>query len=471
VTTAILKNDVVMPRARVLSRKVEVSVAAKWGVFLVLCALACTGLSLVVGFKTGFSVMTAIGFMAAILGLYRPAIGLMGISILCTMDTLTRPLVFYGGIFPWNTLNYWLLVVMFLSIAFMLKLNDLQSRLLELAGIILLFGLLFTPVLVDGFETTLNVVTFFGILFYFSRNARDDSAWFWQAVVSGVVGAGLGCAFFLQISRLPDINANAWAYFPVTAIFAICLGFRFAPRRGKGQLFLGLLALLNLMWVFLSGSRGTLMVGLVCMAYLIFSMRSKVQQVGYLVFGALLVVLVTLNFAALNETAMHRINKMLDSEESMVGRTSGRSDLAYGGLLIFQDHPFGVGTGGFTVAWAKMGFRQSMSGYGYGASREAHSGWIKVLAENGFIGLLVVAAFAVSFAVLGWRKRRAGLFSVGLFVTCVLSVAWVSTEFAPKGIWFLAAGTTVLLNMKGAPGLPPVPPRARTPAVTPEERV
>ncbi len=466
-TTAALTNRMVIPRARVLPRKAGITPAAKWGITLVLCAVACTGISLVAGFRTGFSLMTAIGFMAAILGLYKPAIGMMGISVLCTMDTLDRALLFTGGLFPWNTLNYWLLVVMFLSIAFLMKLSDLQSRLLELGVVILLFGLLFTPVMQDGIETTLNVVTFFGLLFYFSRNTREDSAWFWQGVVSGVVGAGLGCAFFLEMSHLPPINANAWAYFPVTAMFAICLGFRFSPRRGKGQLLLGLLALINLLWVFLSGSRGTLVVGLVCMLYIIFSTRSKAQQIGYLVIGALLTVFVTLNFAALNQTSMHRINKLLDPEQSMTGRTSGRSDLAYGGLLIFLDHPFGVGTGGFSVAWAKMGFRQSLSGYGYGASREAHAGWIKVLAENGFLGFLVLAAFAGSFAVMGWRKRRAGLFSVGLFVTCVLLVAWVSTEFASKGIWFLTAGATVLLNMNGAAGLPPVASRPGTPAVAP----
>jgi O-antigen ligase len=466
-TTATLTNHLVMPGARLLVRKAGVSASAKWGILLLLCAAACTGISLMAGFTTGFSLMTAIAFMAAILGLYRPGLGLIGISMLCTMDTLDRALLFTGGLFPWNTLNYWLLAVMFLSITFLMKLSDLQSRLLELGVIILLFGLLFTPVMPDGIETTLNVVTFFGILYYFFRNARDDSAWFWQAVVSGVVGAGLACAFFLEMARLPPINANAWAYFPLTAMFAICLGFRCAPHRGKGQLVLGLLALVNLVWIFLSGSRGTLIVGLVCMVYIIFSTRSKAQQIGYLALGALIAVFVTLNFAELNQTSMHRINKLLDPEQSMTGRTSGRSDLAYGGLLIFLDHPFGVGTGGFSVAWAKMGFRQSLSGYGYGASREAHAGWIKVLAENGFLGFIVLGSFAISFAVMGWRKRRAGLFSVGLFVTSVLLVAWVSTEFASKGIWFLTAGATVILNMRGTAGLPPVPARSVTPPGTP----
>lgn len=469
-TTATLTNNMVIPRARVLSRKPGLTAAGKWGIFFIFCTAACTGLALVAGFKTGLTCMTAIGFLAAILGLYRPAVGLIGISILCTLDTLDRAILFTGGLFPWNTLNYWLLVVMFLSIAFMMKLNDPQSRLLELGVIILLFGLLFTPVLVDGIETTLNVATFFGILAYFSRNARNDSAWFWQAVVSGIVGVGLGCAYLLGISHFDPVNANAWAYFPLTAMFAVCLGFRFAPRKGNGQLLLALLALVNLVWIFLIASRGTLLVGLVCMVYLIFSMRSKVQKIGSIVFGTMLALFMMLSFTALNETAVHRINKLLDPEQSMTGRTSGRSDLAYGGLIIFQEHPFGVGTGGFTVAWAKMGFRESLSGYGYGASREAHAGWIKILAEDGFLGFLVLGAFTISFTVLGWQKRRSGLFSVGLFVTCVLSVAWVSTEFASRGLWFLAAGGTAILNMKGTAGLPPVPSPAAMPAVTPQER-
>ena len=469
-TTAAVTNNVVVPVAPGRSRKAGLTAVDKWGIFFLLCAVAGTGLSIAAGFRIGLAFMTAVGFLAAVLGLYKPGIGLIGISMLCTMDTLDRALLFTSGLFPWNTLNYWLLLVMFLSIGFLMKLNDPQSRLLELGAIILLFGLLFTPVLVDGFETTLNVVTFFGILFYFSRNARDDSPWFWQAVVSGMVGAGLGCAYTLEMSGFTTVNANAWAYFPLTAIFAICLGFRFAPRRGKGQLFLGSLALINLVWIFLSGSRGTLLVGLVCMVYLIFSLRSKVQKIGAIVFGTLLALFMMLSFTALNETAVHRINKLLDPEQSMTGRTSGRSDLAYGGLIIFQEHPFGVGTGGFTVAWAKMGFRESLSGYGYGASREAHAGWIKVLAENGFLGFLALVAFTVSFTVLGWRMRRSGLFPVGLFVTCVLGVAWVSTEFAAKGIWFLAAGVTALINMKGAAEIPPAPSRAGRPAVNPGER-
>ena len=450
-----------LTRPVVAARKEGLAVVDKWGIFILVCVLACTGIAFAAGFTTGLGLLALIGFLAAAVGLYRPAVGLMGISILSTIDTITRALLFTRGPLPWNTFNYWLLLVMFLSIVFLFRLNDPQSRFLELLVVVFLFGLLFTPVIEDGLETALNVITFFGLLYYFSRNVREDGAWFWQAVVAGVVGVTFGLAYYLQKDVLPDVNANAWAYFPVTAIFAICLGFRFAPRRGPGQLILGLLALVNLAWIFLSGSRGTLIVGLVSMTYIIFSMRSRVLQISYIVIGAAVTVFVLLSFTELEGTALHRINKLLDPEQSMTGRTSGRSDLAYGGLLIFLDHPFGVGTGGFTVAWARMGFRESLSGYGYGASREAHAGWIKVLAENGFIGFVVLAAFTLSFAEVGWRRRKSrGLLSLGIFVTVLLAVAWVSTEFAAKGLWFLAAGATALLNMKGASGLPPAPPRA-----------
>lgn len=420
----------------------------KWGLFL---AVSCAGVSavgMVAGFIPALAALTALGFAMAIYGLNKPGIGLMGISMLCTLDPLSRALLFAHGPFPWNTFNYWLLLVLLLSIGFLLKLNDLQSRLMQLFTVLLLYGLLFTPSLEVGVEAILNTIAYFGLLVYFYRNNRSDEGWYWQGVVSGVLGAAGGFVYYIQQNRLPYVNENAWAYFPVTAIFAICLGFRYAPQRGKGQLYLGLLAILNLTWIFLSGSRGTLITGLICMVFLIASMRSKVQRLGYIVIGATIVSAVIILFGARNEYAMKRIDKMLNPSESMVGRTSGRSDLALGGWYIFLENPFGVGTGGFSSAWSKMGYRETLSGFSYGQNKEAHSGWIKILAENGFLGFLVLGVFVVSFGYAGWQKRRKELFRLGGFITILLSLAWVSTEFASKGLWFLIAGATALLHMK-----------------------
>jgi hypothetical protein len=71
--------------------------------------------------------------------------------------------------------------------------------------------------------------------------------------------------------------------------------------------------------------------------------------------------------------------------------------------------------------------------------------------ENGFIGFFVILAFVASFATVGWRKKRSGLFPLGLFMTVVLGLAWISTEFASKGLWYLIAGATALLHLTRMP--------------------
>ena len=76
----------------------------------------------------------------------------------------------------------------------------------------------------------------------------------------------------------------------------------------------------------------------------------------------------------------------------------------------------------------------------------AHSGWIKVLAENGVPGILLLGAYVLSFTVSGWRARNPELLRLGLMVSAVLTVAWLSTEFQNKALWLLAAGATVLLE-------------------------
>ena len=459
-TTATATERIPFAGVQGLVHRTPVTRPERWGPFLLVCSLLCPMAGLLVGLKAALAVLTALGFAAAIYGLMEPSVGLLGISMLCTMDPLSRALLFTSGPFPWNTFNYWLLIVLFISISFLLKLNDPQSRILQLFVLLMGFGLLFTPQLKEGIETILNVISFFGILYYFSRNNRNESVWYWQALVAGTLGAAGGLVYYIESVHLPPVNANTWAYFPLTAIFAICLGIRSAPRRGSGQLFLGLIAVLNLVWIFLSGSRGTLLTGVICMVFLVFSMRKNSHRFAYVVAGALLALFVTFKFNQQNDIAFRRLDKLFNSDVSLVGRTSGRSELALGGWYIFLDHPLGIGTGGFATAWARIGFRQELTGFDYGVSKEAHSGWIKALAENGFLGLIVIALFAGSFAFAGWERRRRGLFPLGLFTTLVLSIGWLSTEFGSKGLWFLTAGATALLHMKVPPASPHAPPRA-----------
>jgi O-antigen ligase len=209
---------------------------------------------------------------------------------------------------------------------------------------------------------------------------------------------------------------------------------------------LGLLAGVNLCWVFLSGSRGDLLMGLICFLFVIATTRGTYTRLAT---AGLVVLLgaVTLNsFGDLQERATARIEKLLDPEQATESRTSGRSDLALGGWHIFSENPFGVGTGGSSPTWANLGYIEGLSGFKYGENMAAHAGWIKVLTENGFVGFALLAAFVGSFAVVGWRQRTPTSVRLGLQVTAVLAAAFTSTEFQPKGLWLLAAGAAVILH-------------------------
>ena len=64
----------------------------------------------IAGFRAVLILLTAAGFAAAIAGLWRPAIGLHGIAILCVLDAGARVFIFTGGLLRYNTFNYWLVI-------------------------------------------------------------------------------------------------------------------------------------------------------------------------------------------------------------------------------------------------------------------------------------------------------------------------------------------------------------------------
>jgi hypothetical protein len=186
-----------------------------------------------------------------------------------------------------------------------------------------------------------------------------------------------------------------------------------------------------------------------------FSLMRFRRALWFATVAGLIAVAVTSEFMVSRDTALDRLKIMAESDRSVRTRTSGRSELALGAWYIFQNHPLGVGTGGFTRAWAALGAREGLTRFRWThPTHKAHSGWAKILAENGAPGTIVLAAYVLSFAVVGWRTRDTTLRRLGLLVTVVLALAWVTTEFQNKGLWLVAAGAAVLLERHSA-GLVP----------------
>lgn len=439
---------------RLPSRPKQPQTGKWWGPLFCLFIVLVWAASFVVGFRVALTVIEVVGLLTTVIGLFKPRLGIVGITILCVIDGPARVYLLTGGLLRWNTMNYWLLLVMLLYVPFLIRLRDRHNVLLAGLLAILFVGLSITNNLTEGVQHILGIIITYGLLVYFVRAGTDKRMWFWISTIAGLIGALGGLSWFFQRLHLPAINENAWAMFPCTALFAICLGFPSAVSMKRGQSTLLSLAVVNLMWIFLSGSRGTLLIGVCCMILLLLTIRGLRQRTVAILCGSLIVIAAAAHFSQMQERATFRLFKLFTTDQPLSGnyslssRTSGRSDLAIGGFYIFEEHPMGAGTGSFKLAWKNLDRHDNkyMGDYARGELRAAHSGWVKVLAENGVLGILLLAGWVFSFAFGALKTRKRMLRRLGLLTSLALAAALLSTEFQSKGLWYLAAGATAFLE-------------------------
>ncbi|WP_442508736.1 O-antigen ligase family protein [Novipirellula sp. SH528] len=389
------------------------------------------------------------GLIASLAGLARPTLGVYGIAILCTLDALTRVFVMTGGIFRWNTVNYIMLMVIGLGFPVLIRRNDLTTRTLVAFFAFLAIELLMTKDMEAGVQHLLAGVSYFGLLIYFVRGTHDLVTWHWIALISNTVAAFGGLLYFLQMETLPEMNANAWAHFPLTALFSACLASAVPSNVRWLKKTIWVLVIINIVWVVLTGSRGGITIASCCLLYMVSSIPGITRRVMFVSSATILGLIVASQFSDRQAYVMHRIDKSVDGDHSLSSRTSGRSDLAIGGWRIFLKNPlFGVGTGGYAVAWKNLDDRVGMGTYAADRESEAHSGWVKTLAEGGLIGIALHIAFVLSPFLVGMRSRKKSIWQLGLLVTFALAVAFLSTEFQGKGLWYLAAGAAVVMQQQ-----------------------
>jgi len=422
----------------------------RWGPWLTALVAVLSALGFVAGFSVSVTLLTLVGFATAFAGIWMPGLGLFGVAILSTIDPLTRVYLMSGGLLRWNSFNYLLLLVMFIVLPRVLRLHDIHTMLLACFTLLLAAHLTFTPAVDVGVYNVLNVLAAFGLLIFHLRAGNDRFMLFWLAIVTGCLAAVGGAVFFVQMQSLPVINKNAWSAYPLTALFMICVAYPYA-RRAMPMLALGGLAMLNTIWVFFSGSRGAMLIAVVCLGFLLFYTQGVQQKIGVAVLAALSLIVAMANFGDQQAFAIHRIDKLFDDSRSLDSRTSGRSDLVIAGWYIFRDHPLGVGTGGFGLAYADL--IDNDIGF-LGHEKGAHSAWVKTLAENGILGIVLLLAYVFSFAVHGFRHRREGFLPLGLLVTFVIASAFFSREFQSKGLWFIAASYISLSSYRALSGSP-----------------
>lgn len=402
----------------------------------------------VIGFTGSVALLTALGFAGAIAGLRWPRLGLLSAGVLCTLDPLMNSLIFTGGILRWNTFNYLLLGVTLLWLPLLWRRHDVSLRLMQACAALLGFELIISPDLAHGMQDLAGLCAVFGLFVYLARRRFSRADWYWLGIVCGTLAATGGMLYFVQKDALPTINPNAWAFFPVTALFAVCVALPCSyGRRGGPALLTGLAAIL-LVWVFLSGSRGSMLVAAACAIYLVLASRGVGRGATFVVITAVVMLAAATQFTSLQRQSLERLRTLVDSRAALVDRTSHRSELLLGGWYMFLDHPLGVGTGGFTAVWHDMGRREGIPASDRYRDKVVHAGWIKLLAENGVPGFALMAAFVASFAVRGLLLRYRGALALGLLTATALGLELVSTEYQSKGLWFIAAAAMAMLGRR-----------------------
>ena len=437
--------------------------AAAWGKVFVVLVTATWASSLVLDMRDVIRILTAIGFAAAVVGIANPVVGLMGVAILGALDAISRVFVFTGGFLRWNTLSYFLLVAAAIRWRDLARLRGRSSVWLALLLALLVLEIPVGTDVDNGLAHVLSLSAILGLLVFVLRAAGDRDAWGWLAIVTGVLSVGGGFAFYRHGALGESINPNAWVYLPLTALLTACLAHVMAPDSAGVRRTIMALSVVNLGWAFLTGSRGGFLAASVAMAFLVLGGRQPVKARA----GALLALLgalaVTSLFADLQDEMDERLAKLVDPTRSLANRTSGRSDLALAGWIVFLENPLGVGTGGFALAGEDVGQRENLTLYRGRGATQAHSAWIKTLAENGVPGIVLLAGFVSSFAVTGYRRRREGFFGFGLLTTAIIGVSFLSSEFQAKGLWFFVAAAIVVLDQDvprparraGRAGVPP----------------
>jgi hypothetical protein len=405
--------------------------------------------TVVVDLRVVLTVLNLAAFGLAIVGLRYPALGVLGITMLCTLDPLVAPLLLTGGLFRWNTLNYWLLFVMFVWSPYLMRQSDLSTRCFQLLMVVMGLGLLFAPEPALGIQQMFRMVTMLGIMIYLVRGSDSLGPWYWAALLSGALAASLTAAYVFNEPRLPYVNPNVWSFLPMGALLFIGLVYPLVADRPGRQNILGSLAVVNAGWVFLSTSRGSLLVALIVLAYIVVAASNMRRSLVYLCLGGLACLFLLSQFSDLSAKSLERVQLLFDSSKKARVRTSGRWDLALGGYYIVRDHPLGVGTGGFARQWSELGRREGMSNFHQGKEFAAHSGWVKIMAENGIPGLLLLLAYALSFLIVGRRSPYPIVRKMGTLVSVVLLASWISAEFDSKGLWLFCAGAAVLLQAAG----------------------
>lgn len=418
-------------------RRYEVDVRTA-GITLTGISAAAFAGGVILGFQIAVIIATIAAIAAAATMVRSPGVGLLGIGMLCTLDLPARVYVFVDGGLPYNSVNYIYVLLGLMSVPHLRALRDAQSKWLAAFTILLILQLIPTSNLRLGALSTLEVICAFALTACFARGAHHKSVLHWMAVLNAVTATG---CVFLYLVRTPGellLNPNSMGQIIVGGLASIALAASVTGAIRDWRV-IGALTTIQLMLVFLSQSRGAFIISVLLGMYILFRSPRMAARSYILVLLAAVFAWGTMTFTEEYGSTLDKWNRLFDPSLTLSQATNSRVDVVEIGWTLFQANPVGRGTGSFTDVSA-LGGRDRLA---------AHSAWVKTMAENGIPGLLLLAAYVLSFSWTRNRYDRDVSSMLGVFVTVTLALGFMVVEFQSKSLWLLAAGATVLLHRRG----------------------
>jgi hypothetical protein len=427
--------------------QVEEQRVALVGKVLTAVALTSFGITVTGGFDTAVYVLSLAALAAVVGMLWSPPVGLLGVTLMCTLESPMRAYLFEQMGLRYNSFNYLMLAVAAIGFPAVWAFRDIHTRLLAAFGVVLALQLLPSPNLTGGIVTMLEIIAVFALIGVYLRGLVHRNVLYWTAIVNATASAAVVFGYLYFPPPAP-MNENALGQVIIGGLASMALA---VSVRGTGGNWIlpASLVTANVVAAFLTGSRGGFLLAIILGGY-IMVMLPRVTAKMYLLLLALVVFgWSAARFSNQYSVTVEKWSRLLDPTADISYATSNRSDLAIVGWRLFLDKPMGNGTGAFSELDDYISV--------INLRRAAHSAWIKTLAENGIPGMVLLILYVSSFV---WgRKTSAAPVSkwLGVLVATTLGTGFVFIEFQSKGLWMLAAGASVLLNggaLVAAPSAP-----------------
>lgn len=267
-------------------------------------------------------------------------------------------------------------------------------------------------------------------------------------LASGVVAVIESSGIFNVYQRAVGLSggANTTArYFIYGIILLVYLQNQFAQKKFiRYSLILGIGILIA--GVFYSGSRsGIILFLIIAMLYVYQSFQLKTQPIVIIV----IIGLGLYGYFSFSEGTIFELDAIYESIVEGSDTVGIRYELIKSGWQMFLDHPItGVGIGQFQAFWPLYAPRSLQ-----GRPLTPHNTYIQILAETGFVGLLVFIVMIFTAFQNVWKHERQNRlkskdtdsFTIDrtyLFILIILLIgAFTKTDLVDKFIWFLLGVT------------------------------